>query len=79
MTVVERESFILTLTKEEAHTLQMVCNRIGGDPNTSRRGHMDSINKALGDVAVFGGIYDNTEISKLYRNIFFLKKEQENG
>lgn len=47
-TIVE-ERITLTLTRQEAETLQVVCAMVGGDPGLSPRGDMDSIWMAIGE------------------------------
>jgi hypothetical protein len=41
----------MTLTEEEAHTLWLVCHRVGGDP-AGRRGDIDAIRDALTEAGV---------------------------
>jgi hypothetical protein len=38
---------LLGLTPEEASVLKQVCRNIGGHPDTTARGHMDAIDRAL--------------------------------
>jgi hypothetical protein len=47
---VSPRAVVLTLSVKEAQTLRDVCNKIGGDPATTRRGNMDGIKKALESV-----------------------------
>lgn len=42
----------LTLSHDVARTLAKVCDKIGGDPWRSRRGHMDEIGRALDSVGI---------------------------
>jgi hypothetical protein len=58
----------LTLTREEAETLRAVCHRIAGDPQLSRRKHMDSINSALRNAGIES---DTTDISRQREGIYF--------
>lgn len=46
------ESVILTLTQEEAETLHAITYRVGGDPRTTRRKHVDSIRRALTETGI---------------------------
>jgi len=62
----------LTLTKAEAETLRAVCNRVGGDPSTSRRRHVDAISTALSNI---GGLECNTDdIDLLRRSLYFIER-----
>lgn len=57
----------LVLTEEEAQALRTVCYFIGGDPQNSRRCHIDAIEKALRNVVG----YDKSDISTINRSIWF--------
>ena len=45
-----KPNVLLELSYEEAETLLIVTDRIGGDPQLSRRKHTDKIGQALRDV-----------------------------
>ena len=45
--VKELQSIFLELTPHEASILRVVCSKIGGHPNTTFRGIIDSIGNAL--------------------------------
>jgi hypothetical protein len=45
--VVEEDVVVLTLSKDEAETLRMICYTTGGHEKKSRRKYIDSIGKAL--------------------------------
>lgn len=51
VTVIEEEKIVLTLTRDEARTLAVVVDRIGG-LHQGRRGHMDSIANGLNDIGI---------------------------
>jgi hypothetical protein len=46
---VEHIEYTLTLTDEEAQVLMDIFGRVGGDPDTTRRGLVDGISRALRD------------------------------
>ena len=48
----EVDSYILTLTQDEANTLASILSRIGGNSELSPRKHADSISRALRSVGV---------------------------
>ncbi len=37
----------IEMTEDEAESLVMICECIGGHPNTTRRGHLDSLKREL--------------------------------
>jgi hypothetical protein len=47
-----KPNVLLELSYEEAKTLLIVTDRIGGDPQLSRRKHADKIGQALRDVGL---------------------------
>jgi len=63
--VVQVEYYQLTLSKEEAETLAVVCSLVGGCPTYSPRKHTDSITKALKSKNIF---YYNTQARELLNN-----------
>lgn len=48
----DKQEIHLVLSPDEAETLLAICHRIGGNPLTTRRAHMDLIRQALSDVGV---------------------------
>ena len=72
--VIKEESFILTLTREEAETLLRISKMIAGDPKNSRRGHVDSIREALEDLGVEDIGASITEHC-LYNGIYFQRED----
>lgn len=46
------DKLTIKLTPDEAYTLRIILDRVGGDPVKSRRGHADSINNQLVDAGV---------------------------
>lgn len=55
---VQVDSYVLTLTKEEALTLMALFGRVGGDPLLSRRRHISALTAALQAVGLsntYGG------------------------
>jgi hypothetical protein len=49
---VSNRMIVLTLTEQEAETLHTVTRKISGSVETSRRGHTDSIGKALRELGI---------------------------
>jgi hypothetical protein len=43
----------LTLSPEEAATLLVVAEHIGGNPGNSPRGHMDAVGRAIRDAGIY--------------------------
>lgn len=61
VTVTRHEGTVtLVLTKDEAKTLRAVTSKIGGEPDTSRRKHMNAIARALIKVGYSG--YDTSDM-----------------
>ena len=46
-TRINQPSVSLELTSDEVDTLLCICNKIGGNPRFTRRGHIDNIRAAL--------------------------------
>lgn len=66
------DAVVLTLSWEEAEVLSHILNRIGGSPDDTRRGIVESIGDAL--VTVVGDTYQNfNDIDPVKRAIYFTK------
>jgi hypothetical protein len=61
----------LELTEDEAYTLRLVLDRVGGMPDTRRR-FIDAVNSKLVDQGVPYGPDDNYEIDPELDRIYFI-------
>jgi hypothetical protein len=64
-TVIRETKIILALTPEQARTLVVVCEHVGGRPDTTRRGDTHEILKALLDA----GIHSSVGFGSLGRDV----------
>ena len=71
-TALHNPSYSLDLTGPEAETLRAILERIGGNPDHSRRQYADSIRVALDSVGV---PKDTDDIHSTQRAIYFLDKK----
>lgn len=53
------ETYVVTLSKDEAESLRFVCNNVAGCPEKSRRKHTDAINRALRLAGVVAPCFDD--------------------
>ena len=60
---IKQTAYCLELTKEEAETLDMILNRVGGDPKKSRRGYAENIRQALKRIGISSRFGINDEIT----------------
>lgn len=67
--VVEEEVITLALNRAEATILMDIFSRIGGDPETTRRGLVDNMNDALRKIGVWGT--DQKDMDDKNRAIYF--------
>lgn len=72
---VKEKQLVLTLSDEEAKTLNLILNRVGGDPNKSRRKYADSIHNAMGSYKYTSSSKDDDFIDKRNRAIYFVDEE----
>lgn len=68
---VEEEAFTLTLSKDEAETLRIIFNVIGGSPVSSRRKHTDAMDRALYESNVARLIVDEIDGASRRGVIYF--------
>lgn len=67
-----RVGVILELTPDEAETLKRIGMLVGGEPNRSRRKHIDAINSALTSV----GVVAPRAIDKLVKGEIYCTNEE---
>lgn len=61
--------YILTLSEDEAKTLLLIMDSIGGDPQMTRRVHTNQIGRALRDIGVTkptGGRFFDPKADSIY-------------
>ncbi len=69
---------ILELSQDEAETLLGVTGGIGGDPETSRRKHTDSIRYALGRELGYDASAKVRDEMDGIKDIIYFKDQKEN-
>jgi hypothetical protein len=70
----------LTLTGEEAIALKIVLNHIGGNPDTTPRGHIESIHNALKGLGIGGSRVERDRpllTSSPMAGLYFTKEANE--
>ena len=70
-----KPNVLLELSYEEAKTLLIVTDHIGGDPQLSRRKHTDKIGQALRDVSLEYKEENKYNVSLTNCRIYFLDQE----
>ena len=68
---VRRVNVRLTMNMAEAEALRAVLMRIGGDPETTRRGLTAAVNDALNKAGVKWELGDSDDLSPRYRSLSF--------
>lgn len=53
------------MSEAEAQTLRIICGHIGGDPNNSRRKHIDALYRALSHAGILCD-YDSYPTGSIY-------------
>ncbi len=68
----------IEMTEDEAQSLRIICTRIAGHPNKSRRGHFDWLALALDNIGIT--VLPRSELRDDPRSqLYFLNREDADG